>query len=120
MLAFRRGSRAGRFRLTDIEDLKGDVIGHRTDEGRVERVVLDIVDNGRVVGVGPRGFEGLVALGVSCEIPAWLVSIQLGETLYFRNGSLPKSYGLVFATSDKVPLGMGTPAKTETLLRVTQ
>ena len=46
----RRG--AGRSR---IKDLECEIVGNGADEGWMERVMLDVIDYGGMVGVGPGG-----------------------------------------------------------------
>lgn len=56
-------------RLSDIDNLEGQVIGDRSDQRLVQRVVLHIVDYGSVVGVHARSFDmGVVGLE-RVEIP---------------------------------------------------
>lgn len=69
MLALCRCGGASRVGLSGVEDLQGDVVGHRSDQGFMKRVVLDIVDDRGMVSESARGFKGLVAFGVCSQIP---------------------------------------------------
>lgn len=79
MLAVRNGRRTVRLGLTDVKDLKGDIIRHRANEGRVKRVVLDIIDNRCVMGVGSGGLERFVALLEGRQIPDWSQSTDFTQ-----------------------------------------
>ncbi|KAL3706287.1 hypothetical protein TMatcc_007297 [Talaromyces marneffei ATCC 18224] len=60
--------------ISNIDDLKGNVVRHRTDQRCVERVVLDVVHNGRVMRISPGRSDGFVAFGVCFYIPALTIS----------------------------------------------
>ena len=76
VLTGRRGGSLSRVRSADIQDLKGDIIGDGADEGRVKRVVLDIIDDRRMVGIGASRTNGFVALGVGGKVPLFHISIH--------------------------------------------
>lgn len=55
--------------LSCVEDLEGDVVGDGADEGWVEGVVLHVVDDGGVVGVGSGRFEEAVGRRKLGDVP---------------------------------------------------
>lgn len=69
MLAFCNSRGTVRLGLSNVKDLKGDIIRHRANEGGVKGVVLNVIDNRCVMGVGSGGLECLVALLEGCQIP---------------------------------------------------
>lgn len=69
MLAIGRGGGTGAVRFAEVEDLKGDIVRHGANEGLVEGVILDVIDDRGMMGKGAGGFKGLVAFGVRGQIP---------------------------------------------------
>lgn len=69
MLALGNSCCTVRLGLSNVKDLKGDIIRHRANEGGMKRVVLDIIDNRCMVGVGSGGLERFVALLEGRQVP---------------------------------------------------
>lgn len=80
MLTLSHCSSASTIGRANIENLESDVIGNSTDKRCVKRMVLDIVDNGGVVGVSAGRSEGLVALCEGSKIPvSWSLARYRGD-----------------------------------------
>lgn len=82
VLALGQGSCAIRLGGTGVQNLERDVVGDGSDKRGVEGVVLDIIDDRRMVGISSGRSDCLVALGVCGEVPA----IQSGELVNVRVG----------------------------------
>lgn len=117
VLALGRGSGASGVSSTNVENLKCDVIRNGTDQRRVQWVVLDIVHNRGMVGVGASWTKGFVALSVGGQVPAFDVSICLNQRVLQHT---PETDGLIFTTSSKVTSFMGVPTESKALSLMAQ
>lgn len=69
VLTFRRDSCASGLRVTNVQDLQSDIVGNGADERRMQRMILNVVDDGGMVSVGADGLERLVPLDVRRKVP---------------------------------------------------
>lgn len=69
MLGLSRSSGTSSVGSTDVENLECDVVGDSTNKRRVEGVVLNVVDNRGMVGIGAGWTKSFVALGVCRQVP---------------------------------------------------
>lgn len=101
----------------DIQNLKSDVIGDSADERRVKRVVLYIIDDGRVVGISASRTNGFIALGVGGKVPLPNISGSLFPVMFMYS---PETDCLVLTTSGKVAGLVGVPAQAKSFGFVAQ
>ena len=76
MLALRRCSSACRVRLPNIDNLESNVVRYCTDEGGVERMVLNIVDNRRMMCIGFSRIQMFVPFSISVQVPAIPLALE--------------------------------------------
>lgn len=69
VLTLGRSSGTSGVSSTNIQDLKSDVVGDGADKGRVEGMVLNVINDRGMVGVGAARAKRFVALGVCSKVP---------------------------------------------------
>jgi len=52
-----------------VKDLESEVVGNSADQGGMEGMMLDVIYNRCMVGVGPCSIEGFIARGEFCYVP---------------------------------------------------